>query len=118
MQRKKSTKEEEKVQTNFIPFPFTEYTYEIKTQNNDLFLYKKITSGGLIMKLKKHMMSLATLCFCLLTLLPILPPPTAPDPKPPIGIEPEKPLPDPKQPEHPEVPGITPQDDRGRPPKV
>lgn len=56
------------------------------------------------MKIKKHIISLATLCFCLLMLLPILPPPTEPDPKPPIGIEPEE-------------PGITPQDDRERPSK-
>lgn len=56
------------------------------------------------MNIKKHIISLATLCFCLLMLLPILPPPTEPDPKPPIGIEPEE-------------PGITPQDDRERPSK-
>lgn len=54
------------------------------------------------MKIKKHIISLATLCFCLLMLLPILPPPTEPDPKLPIGIEPEE-------------PGIMPQNDKKRP---
>lgn len=56
------------------------------------------------MKVKKHLISLAAFCFCLLTLLPIVLPPTEPDPKPPIGIEPEE-------------PGIKPQDDKERPPK-
>ena len=69
------------------------------------------------MKLKKHMMSLATLCLCLLTLLPILPPPIDPDPKPPIGLEPGEPLPDLEEPECPEDPGTKPQDDKKHPPK-
>ncbi len=53
------------------------------------------------MKVKKHLISLAAFFLCLLTLLPIVLPQTAPDLKSSIGTEPE----------------ITPQSDRARPPK-